>query len=174
MPSPLAPGPGFAFSAVLTALMAVCGGARADETTDRQIHVRHPDDSISIQAALNAAYRKLRKADCQHLLDDFQDQEGRTLRTNLESFGVGPAEYLSLIRYRDGRDLESGRCGSGPAAVTHVGDRVVYVCGAHFRALSPGLRANTLIHEMLHSLGLGENPPSSRHINGQVVRRCGS
>jgi len=27
---------------------------------------------------------------------------------------------------------------------------------------------------MLHSLKLGENPPSSGEINGQVRRRCGS
>jgi hypothetical protein len=42
------------------------------------------------------------------------------------------------------------------------------------RRAAPGIRENTLIHEMLHSLGLGENPPSSGEINGQVMRRCGS
>jgi hypothetical protein len=30
-----------------------------------------------------------------------------------------------------------------------------------------------VIHEMLHSLGLGENPPSSREITKQVTARCG-
>jgi hypothetical protein len=29
-----------------------------------------------------------------------------------------------------------------------------------------------LIHEMLHTLGLGENPPTSHEITRQVVRRC--
>jgi hypothetical protein len=50
----------------------------------------------------------------------------------------------------------------------------VFVCIAPFAEQRPGIRENTLIHEMLHSLGLGENPPSSGEINGQVMRRCGS
>jgi hypothetical protein len=29
-----------------------------------------------------------------------------------------------------------------------------------------------LIHEILHTLGLGENPPSSAEITRQVWRRC--
>jgi hypothetical protein len=48
------------------------------------------------------------------------------------------------------------------------------VCGPSFRDQSSGLRENTLIHEMLHTLGLEENPPSSEAINAQVRRRCGS
>jgi hypothetical protein len=31
-----------------------------------------------------------------------------------------------------------------------------------------------LIHEMLHTLGLGENPPRSRDITARVRARCGS
>jgi hypothetical protein len=30
-----------------------------------------------------------------------------------------------------------------------------------------------VIHEMLHTLGLGENPPTSLEITQQVKRRCG-
>ena len=30
----------------------------------------------------------------------------------------------------------------------------------------------TLIHEALHTLGLGENPPTSREITSRVVSRC--
>jgi hypothetical protein len=30
-----------------------------------------------------------------------------------------------------------------------------------------------VIHEMLHSLGLGEDPPSSDHISTRVMARCG-
>jgi hypothetical protein len=29
-----------------------------------------------------------------------------------------------------------------------------------------------IIHEMLHSLGLGENPPSSKEITLRVMQRC--
>ena len=45
--------------------------------------------------------------------------------------------------------------------------------GAKYKS-SDYLDTLTLIHEMLHSLGLGENPPSTTEINGQVLRRCGS
>jgi hypothetical protein len=125
--------------------------------------------------AVEAAHHKLGKAECQRVLDDFKDTEGLSLHDDLEALGLGPSEYLTLIVYRDGDDLRSGRCRSaGAAAVTHRGDRVVYLCLDNFRAQSPGTRANTLIHEMLHSLGLGENPPSSGEINGQVRKRCGT
>ena len=125
--------------------------------------------------AVESARHKLVKVGCQQILDDFRDAFGHSLRDNLDALGLGPAEYLALIAYRDGDDLRSGRCGSsGAAAVTHPGDRVVYLCGDNFHAQSPGTRANTLIHEMLHSLGLGENPPSSDEINGQVRKRCGT
>jgi len=30
----------------------------------------------------------------------------------------------------------------------------------------------TIIHEMLHSLGLGENPPAPRYITDRVKQRC--
>jgi hypothetical protein len=31
----------------------------------------------------------------------------------------------------------------------------------------------SLIHEVLHTLGLGENPPSSAEITERVLRHCG-
>jgi len=37
-----------------------------------------------------------------------------------------------------------------------------------------GARQIGKIHEMLHTLGLRENPPSSDAINVQVRKRCGS
>jgi len=36
----------------------------------------------------------------------------------------------------------------------------------------PGARANALIHEMLHTLGLREDPPSSAEIARVVAERC--
>jgi hypothetical protein len=46
------------------------------------------------------------------------------------------------------------------------------VCGPAFRELSRVHRENALIHEMLHTLGLGENPPSSPEITKRVNERC--
>ena len=50
------------------------------------------------------------------------------------------------------------------------------VCGARFvetQFSDPGFAAALVIHEELHVLGLGENPPSAREITARVVARCG-
>jgi hypothetical protein len=41
-------------------------------------------------------------------------------------------------------------------------------------AAEPGRAEAIVIHEVLHSLGLGENPPSSEDITAAVERRCRS
>jgi hypothetical protein len=158
--------------AVLAPILCAAGSQEADAT---RVLMHNPADAGVVAMALNGAYRKLGRPACQQLLDDFRDAEGRTLRENLEPLGLAPDAYLSRLAYRDGRDLGSARCRKGgAAAVTHIGDRNVFVCAAPFAEQRPGIRENTLIHEMLHSLGLGENPPSSGEINGLVRRRCGS
>jgi len=55
-----------------------------------------------------------------------------------------------------------------------VDGAAVFVCGTSFQTLARGARANALIHEMLHTLGLRENPPSSAEITRRVTERCGS
>jgi hypothetical protein len=37
----------------------------------------------------------------------------------------------------------------------------------------PAAAANRAIHEMLHTLGLGENPPTTSEITRRVEMRCG-
>jgi hypothetical protein len=49
------------------------------------------------------------------------------------------------------------------------------VCTAWFReafVTNPSKVEAVTIHEALHTLGLGENPPSSREITARVVERC--
>jgi hypothetical protein len=61
-------------------------------------------------------------------------------------------------------------------AFTEVGSQVIRVCGGQFRDRFLRQRSNTeiiIIHEFLHTLGLGENPPSSQAITRQVALRCG-
>jgi len=157
---------------VLAPIPLVAGSPGPDPA---RVQMHHPADAGLVVMALNGAYRKLGHATCQQLLDEFRDADGHTLRDRLAPLGISPDEYLSRLTYRDGRDLGTARCRKGgAAAVTHTGDLVVFVCLAPFGDQRPGIRENTLIHEMLHSLGLGENPPSSGEINGQVRRRCGS
>ena len=61
------------------------------------------------------------------------------------------------------------------AAFTAPGWRVVYVCPATFQRHLKGRpeEAETvIIHEVLHTLGLGENPPAPRDIEVKVHARC--
>ena len=165
---------GFCVSSVLLLVPLPCG-ARSEDPDPAHIQIHHPAGAGLVVMAWGGAYRKLAKPACQQLLDDFRDAGGRTLRENLGAIGVAPNEYLSRMTYRDGRDLTSATCrNGGAAAVTHTGDHIVFICIVPFAEQRPGIRENTLIHEMLHSLGLGENPPSSTEINGQVRRRCGT
>ena len=39
-------------------------------------------------------------------------------------------------------------------------------------ATNPTYVEALVIHEMMHTLGLGENPPSSLEINARVLKRC--
>jgi len=53
---------------------------------------------------------------------------------------------------------------------------VIYVCGTRFTDRFARRIAGEilLIHELLHALGLGENPPTSAHITDAVRIRCGN
>jgi hypothetical protein len=60
-------------------------------------------------------------------------------------------------------------------AFTTVGADHVFVCGPRFRETwkaRPYFAELNVIHEMLHTLGLGENPPSSRAIDNIVRSYC--
>jgi hypothetical protein len=62
-------------------------------------------------------------------------------------------------------------------AFTEVGSQVVRICGRHFKERFLGSRRATeiiMIHEFLHTLGLGENPPTSEEITDRVRSRCGN
>jgi hypothetical protein len=60
-------------------------------------------------------------------------------------------------------------------AYTARGSRVVFVCGPRFlkhRAKDPSYTEFIVIHELLHTLGLGENPPHSLEITARVNAVC--
>lgn len=100
--------------------------------------------ALSVRRALTRALSVLATAQCQGIFQEFSDQAGRP-----------------LSRYT--------------FAVTQPGSRIVLVCTTQFTKLSgrkPRLAAAVLIHEQLHALGLGENPPTSSEITARVLMRC--
>jgi len=130
-------------------------------------------DASAVERAVSGASRRLEDPRCQAVLDDFE-VGGRTLRASLAEWGTSPAGYLRLVPFLDGSAHPLCRRGN-VALVTEVGVRRVYVCTAVFSAYqlrSPGVAESLIIHELLHTLGLGENPPSSIEITQRVEARC--
>jgi len=138
-------------------------------------------DAAAVQRAKSGAAKKLQDPECLRVLTDFKDREGRTLDQNLETWGLSAADYLERLPFRDGSSMPICRKRS-IEMVTSVGLPPVYVCPAGVGALNsrfaqvqaqtPSLAESMVIHEMLHTLGLGENPPSTFEITERVGRRC--
>jgi hypothetical protein len=127
------------------------------------------------------AAAKLHDPECGKLLTDFTDGGGRTLESNLRPLGVSAADYLLQISFLDGSRLPACRtlevimtttpgaarvfvCPAGAGRVTSRLSRMEFERGSLAEAM--------LIHEMLHTLGLGENPPSTFEITDRVRARC--
>jgi hypothetical protein len=127
-----------------------------------------------VRKRLTGAFRRLGRPRCQNLLTEFTDAAGRPLAERLAALGRTPQGYLGDILFEDGSQVRP--CASREVlAVTNPGSRVVFVCPRQFVAVAyqdPVEAELILIHEMLHSLGLGENPPSSHEITGRVEQRC--
>ena len=128
--------------------------------------------ALDVARAAREAMRRLQEPGCQRVLDEFTDSDGRPLRERLGT--STPFSYLAQLVFREGEiPRGSGHCASRGAAAFTAGGTAVFVCGTGFRKLGPGARANALIHEMLHTLGLRENPPSSAEITRRVAALCG-
>lgn len=157
------------------AVMGVCLMSHAAAAGEEWSNVRLRDTShrFALLLALGSATRQLEHAECQRLLDDFRDAAGQPLRAGLERLGFAASGYLrsGIFFY----DAPLRNCGSANVAVTQPGSRAVLICGSRFaREMKRNSRhaEALLIHEMLHSLGLGENPPTTNDITARVRARC--
>lgn len=127
----------------------------------------------AVQRALARAAEALASEQCQRVLVQFRDESGRPLEAALDEVGYPAHRYLRLLIFYDGS--RQSRCDDESVlAGTRVGGRVVWVCPQFREAAraNPRLGAATVIHEMLHTLGLGENPPSSQEITARVRNAC--
>ncbi|PYQ17207.1 MAG: hypothetical protein DMF80_01870 [Acidobacteria bacterium] len=127
-----------------------------------------------VRMALGGAARRLARPACARVFADFADASGRPLQERLDRLGLTGAGYLALVFFAEG--LDRGRCQQDQVLATATpGRRVVSVCGRFARAYlhDPRWAELTLIHEALHTLGLGEDPPSTFDISARVAGRCG-
>lgn len=132
-----------------------------------------PGLSPAARFAILRAHQALADAGCRRIFLDFQDSSGRPLQERLDSLGWSGQKYLdSMLFYSaDSRPCQNPRT----LAMTVPGARVVFLCGSKFSNLirrEPSALWVAVLHEQLHSLGLGENPPTSEEISRQVAQRC--
>ncbi len=158
------------------ALAAATPAADGPEAAPAITRVRLPGRfaANTVSGVVARARQRLEQPACQRIYTDFMDTNGRPLRDVLaEAETSGEAQLGTLIFY-DGS--EQPRCASRQTlAFTFVRSTVVWVCAAQFTSTAlkdPRLVEAVVIHESLHALGLGENPPSSSEITGRVMSRC--
>lgn len=130
---------------------------------------------MAVRRAIEGAALRLEEPDCQRVFSDFGDRAGSPLRAALDRLGETPAAYLrGLLFFYDGASQR--RCASGDIlGGTRPGSRIIYVCPVQFFEADRRdtfLTEAFIIHETLHSLGLGENPPASSEITRRVMKRC--
>jgi hypothetical protein len=135
----------------------------------------NPVHAAAVERALAGAARRLDDPGCRQIFSEFRDGAGAPLQTRLDALGVSGKDYLSLVHFADGSTRRTCHRG-GVAALTAPGSRVVYVCGRLFQEVAARSAARAeivVLHEALHTLGLGENPPDSLTITRRVGERCG-
>lgn len=130
--------------------------------------------AAAVRSALDGAARRLQRERCHGVFADFADAEGRSLQQNLQALGETGGSYMEKMLFYDAKG--EGRCRHPRVlAFTEPGSRVVLVCGPAFQSAWRAERRlveAVVIHETLHSLGLGENPPSSQEITAHVLKMC--
>lgn len=134
-----------------------------------------PFEASRVEFARAGAIERLRAPECRAVLDEFRDAQGRPLSSRLAALNLRPEEYLAMIPFLDGRGRPG--CADGTSELrTAIGIPRVFVCRPFLRTVNRERMAAEVyvIHEMLHTLGLGENPPTSAYIADRVRKRCGS
>jgi hypothetical protein len=128
----------------------------------------------AVNWALNSAFDWLSGDGCPAVFSEFRDQNGRQIGDQLATFRVNGADYLRLVIFLDGTGSEPCNT-SHTVAFTAPRSRVVHICGERFSRSwqhDPRWTTALLIHEVLHTLGLGENPPAIHEITQRVLQLC--
>jgi hypothetical protein len=164
-PRPLAP--------ALCVLLAVVGVAPKSAQPSNRTYPLVSVQAATLERARESAARKLERPECQQILEEFRDARGRTLAENLAPWNCTPSEYLRMIPFLDGSSRPACRAGRAELFVV-MGVPRVFVCPSFVQKQirEPWTAENMVIHEMLHTLGLGENPPVPSEITRRVNDRC--
>ena len=146
----------------------------ADQVPGFDVRIHRAYDARAVRRALEGAVQRLAESECQQIFTDFHDTSGQPLSLRLEALGRSPEEHLKSVVFHDG--FGTSTClRRTVSAATWPGGQVVFICTPQFAEQAARERLDAeavLIHEMLHTLGLGENPPAAGDITNDVIRRC--
>ncbi len=170
-------GRGLALGAAAFFALALAAGAQTRDIQDVSVlGIKNALLEKAATGAVTLALRKLSEPRCQQIFNDFHDTAGAPLQSRLDALGYSGSHFLETLRFANGERTEP--CQSTKVlAATAPNSHVIFLCGLQFfqrQRTSPEFSAALVIHEMLHSLGLGENPPSSNEITMRVIDRCGN
>lgn len=165
-----------AFAAVVVALS---GATRADG--DDAAAALQPDGvrlsgrwfEEPMRWAVHGAGRRLAEPACAAVLDGFHDPLGRPLAERLGALSLTADDYARRVLFYDGSNEAPCRR-PRVYAFTSPGSRVVRVCSTlgALAAARPAEAEAVVIHELLHTLGLGDDHPSSAWITAAVESCC--
>jgi hypothetical protein len=162
---------GIANAVVRCALVLMSLTATASAQPPVLIGFEDGEARLAVRRAVERAADRLADLRCQEVLSDFTDESGQPLGMKLQANGRTPAQALRVLRFFD--DGMAPQCQTGTVmAFTHAGSQVVRMCGRRFRDHDSEAATIIVIHEFLHALGLGENPPTSQEITARVAARC--
>ena len=138
------------------------------------VRILAPAAAAAARTAIQGAMRRLANPGCLRVLRDFTDGSGRRLDAVLDDQSQTAQSHLDRLLFYDGS--VEGRCRDADVlAYTAPGSAVVFICGLRFaeeHRRAPVKTEAIVIHEMLHTLGLRENPPAADQITSQVLWRC--
>ena len=129
-----------------------------------------PHLAAAVTRAVRGAQRRLGRDRCVQVIDVFTTTAGRRVRDVLAELRASPPAALSRVIFRAGD--ESPACRGSAAAFTGPGSRVVFICGKVFAKIDRARTELIVIHELLHTLGVGERQPRSDEIDQAVAMRC--
>jgi hypothetical protein len=170
-----------AVSFLVAAVLPLGGSLQAGPVPIRYDRPLSRFDRQVVERVRTRAAARLDDPPCSKVLTDFKDRAGRTLESNLRPLGVSASRYLLDLSFVDGTPLPVCR-NLAVMMAANPGVPRVFVCPegvgrinsrlsrVEFR--SGSLAEAMVIHEMLHTLGLGENPPSTFEITERVRERC--
>jgi len=164
------PRPVLGFGALLLCAPRAFGSREASF----RVEMRNERTAAVVRRTLEAVSKRLTAVKCRKIFADYRMASGLTLEDSLRAQDQSAATHLATIVFHDGSDLH--RCANpNIVALAIPGKPEVHLCVAQFGKLQtsdPISAEAVIIHEQLHTLGLGENPPASREITQRVLAAC--